>query len=1342
MKSSWTERVQHALSEAWNYMQLSWLPWLVIAACLCLVLLVWQLRMAADKVPVASDTEKQSQKPGIFAKIAGFFAGFTSSIRELLTPRAWCYKQAWYLFVGIDHAGRESVLSALAPEKKSSISRQEQQLRVTGLQWHFLEKATLLDLDASYFPVHAEPTEEPRESVAKKQRLLDWNNLVRKILHFRPERPLDGLIINLSARDLHTCPELIHEQLEALRQNLWSLEQQSSLAMPIYLLINECESVPGFRDFCRSLPEALRQQILGWSYQGAASELIDAGQLNEAMKSITNTIKRHILKVAASSDEVDNTDALMMFPHQFSLLQQAVVPVVERMMRPIDASTGFLFRGIYFTGQDADESACFLRELCSRKIFAERNIAYPTRQGLLSRDSLLRRYQIISALLFAALSVWMLADWRSLDRQLTTITHAIETMKAFEKQHVDDENLVYPLMREMSSMNAGSLARATIPASWGGIDEQISQYLAEHQFQDIIFPALEDRLKARGYEILHELPEISIKNQVTDVEPFLQWLHRLAQFKHTIDEFKVLSQARFEKPSRVIQRFSQLTEYLYQKSVPTEFNVNAELYDNALRRLCYPQVGAGSCAATNDTLNAYVAKYQTDATEDVFQLSLLVQELITANEIYQGALFETLRSISVSKSLSSSAQLAAQLLEFAAWYDNVSARWMAGSRNDPCGQITEQLALFKEQDFFGAKNLEQLDRAAALFSRDSCAARAREQLASSRYPQVDLLVTGSAAEELSFRSEIMQFRRAIADMQSLSFFNFKSSGASRFVGDDFFWDDEQLKVAANYFSEYSQFAAMHLNGESALRSEHGYLIRASVNALLAHAMKNKIASARLSENQALMGSIGLDIGSHIGSTEQRRLSARIAQLAKSSEFLTQFVSFYEQLAYSNLASELSQLNKRYALDLLDRVNDIAENARLYAPKTVVNLNFENLVPSLFGLGNAAQIKDYLFSEAQAVKYFTLNLANPILDFILANNYFSRTPLNTSEQALFNRWRETAQVLYKAENSQPDNSQQQLENFIKGPLMQVSDETCLSALPTSDEVDGEDLFADAQRQLISYVDAVCRSDHLYQLRTAYEEMSDAFNQDLSGRFPFSLDTSTTMEARLNDVHNFFSNYQQRYQASMQQLLSIREKDKKFSKQREFIKRIDAAAAFFAPNLTLPIAFDRASVGVDVTFRLLNDPVKQNKQIVHWALDLGTATLTSPGKDNSALWYFSSPVLLNLRWSEEADTIPVPSKGAPSNPRVNKRDVRFQFEGDWALLRFILVHRSPIVDPNLPAGNRAEVLVFTVDQQSVKDGKPQSIAQAYLGINLYGTDAQSGKRLALRVPDVLPTAAPAW
>src|SRR6185312_5730078 len=111
------------------------------------------------------------------------------ALRYLSTLGEWRYQVPWFLMVGSTGTGKTSLTASIGTGRRQDLLLKERQLQVSGTGWTFFDKGILID-----------PDRAPKDDAALQN--LHWQAILTQLMHQRPERPADGLVLVLSARAL------------------------------------------------------------------------------------------------------------------------------------------------------------------------------------------------------------------------------------------------------------------------------------------------------------------------------------------------------------------------------------------------------------------------------------------------------------------------------------------------------------------------------------------------------------------------------------------------------------------------------------------------------------------------------------------------------------------------------------------------------------------------------------------------------------------------------------------------------------------------------------------------------------------------------------------------------------------------------------------------------------------------------------------------------------------------------------------------------------------------------------------------------------------------------------
>src|SRR5262249_32386802 len=93
----------------------------------------------------------------------------------------------------------------------------------------------------------------------------EWLGLVETLRKYRKRRPLDGMVVTISAGNLlamQTAAE-VRQQAQVLRARLNELMSGTGVQFPVYLVFTHADAIPGFTDFFSTLGPEERSKVWG-----------------------------------------------------------------------------------------------------------------------------------------------------------------------------------------------------------------------------------------------------------------------------------------------------------------------------------------------------------------------------------------------------------------------------------------------------------------------------------------------------------------------------------------------------------------------------------------------------------------------------------------------------------------------------------------------------------------------------------------------------------------------------------------------------------------------------------------------------------------------------------------------------------------------------------------------------------------------------------------------------------------------------------------------------------------------------------------------------------------------
>jgi type VI secretion system protein ImpL len=166
------------------------------------------------------------------------------------------YVLPWYLVIGSQNCGKSAMLlgSGLQFPLNEQADRHLYSLKATEhIELLYSNEAVFVDTPGAY-ALSAPDT--PTHRI--------WKALLRRLFAVRPARPLNGIIVCVSMRDIIDADQARREHLaRTLRARLSECLQALRNYAPVYLVFTKCDAVPGFASFFAHLSRREREQIFG-----------------------------------------------------------------------------------------------------------------------------------------------------------------------------------------------------------------------------------------------------------------------------------------------------------------------------------------------------------------------------------------------------------------------------------------------------------------------------------------------------------------------------------------------------------------------------------------------------------------------------------------------------------------------------------------------------------------------------------------------------------------------------------------------------------------------------------------------------------------------------------------------------------------------------------------------------------------------------------------------------------------------------------------------------------------------------------------------------------------------
>jgi type VI secretion protein IcmF len=249
------------------------------------------------------------------------------------------YALPWYLVIGTKSSGKTSFLlnSGLQFPLNEQADRHLYRLNPTEqIETFFANQAIFIDTPGGYTDAQAG---------AEQNKL--WLTLLRRILRIRPAKPVNGIIVCVSIRDLMDTDAASRTHIaRVLRERLSEVLKRLHSYAPVYLVFTKCDAVPGFAQFFAHLNRPEREQIFGCPLENTGLETANIrAEIKEVMQNLNSQI---ISKIHQERDIVSRGD-MFRFPQELSALGERIEDFIYEAFGPSRYHKPVMFRGFFFS---------------------------------------------------------------------------------------------------------------------------------------------------------------------------------------------------------------------------------------------------------------------------------------------------------------------------------------------------------------------------------------------------------------------------------------------------------------------------------------------------------------------------------------------------------------------------------------------------------------------------------------------------------------------------------------------------------------------------------------------------------------------------------------------------------------------------------------------------------------------------------------------------------------------------------------------------------------------------------------------------------------------------------
>lgn len=1172
-------------------------------------------------------------------------ASFRRALKVLkhhVTGRDYRYRAPWYLLAGESKSGKTSLLDSNGLDVSISDAIESNSHR--QLNWYFFDDGVVIDVPGD-FVLRPNKTANHR----------GWNTLLRLLQSYRPQRPLDGLVLTIPCTDLYGI-DLENQEFEleqkalCLYRKLWQAQRILGMRLPVYIVVTKCDEVTGFDSFSKQLPEKLHTQMFGWSNPSAIETAYQPDLVTRAFDSVQKHLTWLQYEIFAERDELEDADDLFLFPSAVQSMRAPLQIYLDALFKQSAYHESYLFRGIYFCGEAAVETLpqalaqaqsveqslvevntqpasvaapskpVFLSDLFKQKIFAESSLAQPIGRVALSRNRMALTAQVLSLVIIVFGFGSLARGYRYMAEKEAELysflveeeadLKKVEAMYERSKRAARDEaanrsvstqeqalhNGETKLLIGMANLNAKKLYSPFIPSSWfSDIDDRVETSIAA-AFRYIIFESLRIDLERQGKDLL-----FAQANQKANYVS-----------KESSVSKKSVAEDEDEESTSGSEPASEFELHVYVEELG-DYRANVERYERLSSQGvdCLPDL-------------RQLVKYLNHAP--------LPDNFDTNNLLYRNAVMRAhSRQIDSTRFYKESANKVGDLIEDL-YMSSFNHR---GVKYEHLNDLAETELLLNRPEY--------------------------------TWLSTHVFDEHSPFNGMTIATGVRELRKALQDLRRQEFMSADVDDYSdvsqteqqrfqHFVRRVVIWDQEPLRHALALNDQYEEF----VRTKSYERAEYlDNSVKQAARARLKTRMSKLFRNAR--KYQAVAPATE-------GNALRTSLITEIKSLQEAQAILSRALHVATPLGIDGeLRSALSN-QVSYLLRGIQR-EFVAQQFYEMKHRDFAWWNGSQPVSYVaYDLASLEDVNAYLALERKNIAFLARDLAVPLLTFAASENIYA-------EPGTFD-WNEILTDLDAFDNKQPGNPIASLETFIATDMDKVSVDGCSGTIRLPNDA-SRDYFLRIRNTLrlqfyrrcgeLARIKAV--NDTMAALDN-YREIEESFNKSLAGGFPFT-DLSTRPDYPDLDpweLLKFFRLFDAREKAAREALARSTRYGAAPRDAEEFLDQMVLVRDFFAPFLEKK---QGPTLDFKVQFRVNGDKEIAANQIIDWKFEVGKKKFAYLSDDLEGHWVFGDPIRLSLRWANNSPVVPVTS-AQPVPVKAKDRIATFAYDDHWSLFTLLLRH----------------------------------------------------------------------
>lgn len=249
------------------------------------------------------------------------------------------FKRPWYLLCGPAGSGKSTLLAA-SGRCFPPICHNDKTVGASygnmGIAWNIAHDSVWGDIPGA---------------MIDDSQTQHWYALIHALCQVRPRQAVDGVILVIDIQILlQSQPPELKRTAYSLRRRLDELRAVGGAEFPVYLVLNHCDAVPGFKELFSRYAEHAQEQILGAALDDAHQNIIPHKIFPQEFSLLCRSLRAVQFKTLVHEKRESHRRAICHFMILFEGMQRKLQEYITILFSPDIGEGGAVFRGFFFTG--------------------------------------------------------------------------------------------------------------------------------------------------------------------------------------------------------------------------------------------------------------------------------------------------------------------------------------------------------------------------------------------------------------------------------------------------------------------------------------------------------------------------------------------------------------------------------------------------------------------------------------------------------------------------------------------------------------------------------------------------------------------------------------------------------------------------------------------------------------------------------------------------------------------------------------------------------------------------------------------------------------------------------